>query len=561
MFITVGVIIALVLYGVFVFGISRKAEKAMAGKEQSTEFLVAGRNVGPIALLGTVCLSIWSALAFFGYGAGLYRAGIGYYAGAVGAFFVGLYAPTVMYRLWLLGKKYHYCTPGDFFQHRYNSPFLRVFIAIVLAICTIPYIAVQISGVANGIVVTTQGRIGFWIAVIVLCVYMWVHVMKGGNKAVVGTDVFAGFAGVGIAILTTIVLVSLVPGAGSLTKATKTISETHPEMFKMSGSYATISGFLGLAISAGMSIIAWPHIFVRSYMAKGERVFKMMGIAFPICELVAFGCFMLQGIWAGRAAYPDLTGAATDNIIPQMAQQYAPAIFAILLVVGVFAFGLSTADSQFVVLSSLIDDDIIKKKASVRNKQIIFVILLALILVVVKFRPPFLVTYAYSFCAPGFAQLMPAMFGGLYWKRSTKEGAIAGTVVGVAAVMFTLFIKNPIPWLQPILWGLILGTILFVCVSLATKPDAEAVEAIHKPLDDFFKSRNTLGHKVCMFFSVVIFIQLILVSPKLPGIILFGWCPLPVFNWICGAVELAVLGYFYGKNRLFEADGNTKQFA
>jgi SSS family solute:Na+ symporter len=560
MFITVGVIVALILYGVFVFVISRRAEKSMESGAADSEFLVAGRSVGSIALLGTVCLSIWSALAFFGYGAGLYRAGVGYFAGAVGAFFVGLYAPTVMYRLWLLGKKYHYCTPGDFFQHRYQSDFLRVFIAVLLVICTIPYIAVQIAGVANGVVTTTEGKIGFWLIVAVLCVYMVFHVLKGGNKAVVGTDTFAGFVGLGIAILTAIVLIASVPGAGSLRAATETIQKTHPEMFTMSGSYATISGFLGLAISAGMSIIVWPHIFVRSYMAKSEQVFKMMGVVFPLCELIAFGCFMIQGIWAGRAAFPGLTGAATDAVIPQMALQYAPPLITILLVVGVFAFGLSTADSQLVVASSLIDDDILKKKASVKNKQILLIVLLLLILIVVKFRPPFLVTYAYSFCAPGFAQLMPALFGGLYWKRSTKEGAIMGTVSGVMAVVFTLFIKNPLPWLQPILWGLIIGTVLFVVGSLATKPSEEAVAAVHKPLEDFFASRNTVGHKVCMVFTVIIFVQLIILSPKLPGTILFGWCPLPVFNWIAGAVELSILGYFYGKNRLFEPDGSVKDF-
>jgi hypothetical protein len=155
---------------------------------------------------------------------------------------------------------------------------------------------------------------------------------------------------------------------------------------------------------------------------------------------------------------------------------------------------------------------------------------------------------------------MPAMFGGLYWKRSTKEGAIASTVAGVLAVAFTLFVKNPVPWLQPILWGLIIGTVLFVAVSLATKPDEEAVAAVHKPLEDFFASRNTVGHKVCMVFAVLIFVQLIILSPKLPGTILFGWCPLPVFNWIAGAVELSILGYFYGKNRLFEPDGSMKAF-
>lgn len=192
-----------------------------------------------------------------------------------------------MYRLWLLGKKYNYVSPGDYFMHRYDSKFLKVLISLICVICIIPYISVQITGVANGIVTTTQGKLGFWLVVAILTVYIVVHVIKGGNKAVVGTDTFAGFVGIGIAIVTTIVLIVAVPG--DLVTAAKEIAKTHPETLQMTGSYATFTGFLGLAISAGMSIIAWPHIFVRSYMAKDEKVFHVMTVAFPILEILAFG--------------------------------------------------------------------------------------------------------------------------------------------------------------------------------------------------------------------------------------------------------------------------------
>ena len=509
-------------------------------------------------------LSLRSALAFFGYGAGLYRDGIGYFAGAVGAFFVGIYAPTIMYRLWLLGKKYNYVSPGDYFIHRYESKFLKHLISIICIVCIIPYISVQVTGVANGIVTTTQGKIGFWLVVAVLTVYIVLHVLKGGNKAVVGTDTFAGFVGVGIAILTTIVLIVAIPG--DLVSAAKDIVKTNPEVLQMTGPYATFSGFLALAISAGMSIIAWPHIFVRSYMAKDEKVFKTMGVAFPILELVAFGCFLLQGIYAGRVAYPNLEGAESDIVIPMMALNYAPAILAILLVIGVFAFGLSTADSQLVVASTIIDHDMIGDRAKkdgasgVKITQISIGILMLLVLIVVKFRPAFLVTYAYGFCGPGFAQLMPAMIGGLYWKRATKAGAISGTLAGALAVLFTLFIYNPLPSIQPILWGLGINTLLYIVVSLCTKPVEKAVKEINEPLSAFFATRNTAGHKVLLVLIVLVFIQLIVLSPYMPATILFGWCPAGLFNYICGAIELAVIGYFFCKNRLYEKDGSKKEF-
>ena len=565
-FIVIGVIAALVIYGIFVAVISVKASQTTS---TSGDYLVAGRNVGTITLLATVTLSIWSALAFYGYGASLYRDGIGYWIGAMGACFVGFFAPTIMYRLWLLGKQYGYTTPGDFFMHRYKSKALKLVISVICFVCNIPYISVQVSGVANGIVTTTEGKIGFWICVAILVLYMYVHVLGGGNKAVVGTDLFAAIVGIAIVILTTVVFIVNVCN-GSLTEATqKIISDGNGQVFQVTGRYANWVSSLGLSISAGISIIAWPHIFIRSYMAKSEDVFKVMGAAFPILELISFGCFMIQGIWAGRAAYPALEGAASDNVIPMLALNYAPAILAILLVIGVFAFGLSTADSQLVVASSIVTHDIIRKEGqeetnTKRNNAICLTVIMVAVLIVTYFRPPFLVTYAYGFCAPGFAQLMPAMIGGLYWKRGTKEGALAGTIVGMIAVLFTLFVTNPIPMLDPILWGLILNTIIYVVVSLATKQDDQAAKEIHEPLFKFFASRENTAHKVLLVLYAVVFVQCHIVGvylPNTPANFLFGWMPPTVFNYALCAIELAILGYFFGKNRLYEPDGSMKDFA
>lgn len=565
-FIVIGVIAALVIYGIFVAVVSVKASQTTS---TSGDYLVAGRNVGTITLLATVTLSIWSALAFYGYGASLYRDGIGYWIGAMGACFVGFFAPTIMYRLWLLGKQYGYTTPGDFFMHRYKSKALKLVISVICFVCIIPYISVQVSGVANGIVTTTEGKIGFWICVAILVLYMYVHVLGGGNKAVVGTDLFAAIVGIAIVILTTVVFIVNVCN-GSLTEATqKIISDGNGQVFQVTGRYANWVSSLGLSISAGISIIAWPHIFIRSYMAKSEDVFKVMGAAFPILELISFGCFMIQGIWAGRAAYPALESAASDNVIPMLALNYAPAILAILLVIGVFAFGLSTADSQLVVASSIVTHDIIRKEGqeetnTKRNNAICLTVIMVAVLIVTYFRPPFLVTYAYGFCAPGFAQLMPAMIGGLYWKRGTKEGALAGTIVGMIAVLFTLFVTNPIPMLDPILWGLILNTIIYVVVSLATKQDDQAAKEIHEPLFKFFASRENTAHKVLLVLYAVVFVQCHIVGvylPNTPANFLFGWMPPTVFNYALCAIELAILGYFFGKNRLYEPDGSMKDFA
>jgi SSS family solute:Na+ symporter len=561
--ITIGVVIALVIYGVFVFVISARATKTT---DSSADYLVAGRNVGTLALLCTVGLSIWSALAFYGYGAGLYRSGVGYWIGAMGACFMGFFAPTIMYRLWLLGKQYGYTTPGDFFMHRYNSRALKLLISVICVICIIPYISVQVSGVANGIVTTTEGEIGFWVGVAVLVFYMYLHVLGGGNKAVVGTDLFAAIIGFAIILVTTYFFIKAIPGNMS-NAVEKIVNDGNGEVFQVTGRYTNWISSLGLSLSGGISIIVWPHIFIRSYMARSEKVFNVMNIAFPLMECFCFGAFLIQGIYAGRYAYPNLAGAASDNVIPMMALQYAPPLLAISLVIGVFAFGISTADSQLVVASSIVTHDVIRKEGkeevnTKKNNAICLTAIMIAVLVVTYFRPPFLVTYAYSFCAPGFAQMMPALIGGLYWKRGTKQGALAGTICGAAAVVITLSGVNPIPALDPILWGLIVNTAIYVPVSLATRPDPRAEQEINAPLTAFFASRESTLHKALLALYAVVFIQSHIVGVYLPNdIFLFGWMTPTVFNYCLSVVELALLGVFYGRNRLYEPDGSIKDFA
>jgi Na+/proline symporter len=301
-------------------------------------------------------------------------------------------------------------------------------------------------------------------------------------------------------------------------------------------------------------------------MAKSEKVFNVMNIAFPLMECLCFGMFLIQGIYAGRYAYPNLTGAASDNVIPMMALQYAPPLLTILLVIGVFAFGISTADSQLVVASSIVTHDVIRKEGkeetnTKKNNAVCLTVIMIAVLVVTYFRPPFLVTYAYSFCAPGFAQMMPALIGGLYWERGTKQGALAGTVCGAAAVVVTLFGVNPIPALDPILWGLIVNTVIYVAISLATRPDPRAQQEINAPLAAFFASRESTLHKVLLALYVVVFIQSHIVGVYLPNdIFLFGWMTPTIFNYCLSVVELALLGIFYGRNRLYEPDGSMKDF-
>ena len=549
--ISIGIIVALLLYGVAIAYMSKKGADKTQGK--SSEFFVAGRSVGPVVLLGTLCLSIWSALAFYGWPASAYRTGVGYYSGATGTFFMGVMGPCLMYPMWVLGKKYNYMTPVSMITHRFKSPFLSYLFSAICIIFMVPYIATQIIGVANGVDVTSSGHIPFYIIVAILVIYIFGHVVGGGSNSVVATDTFAGFVGVGIVILSTVIMAVNILGGdtGGLAGATQAMLAENPDYLAHSGTYGSWFSNLGLSLSAGAGLIVWPHIMVRSYMGRGPAVFKLQAVAQPLLVCGLFSMFLFQGVWLGKTAYPNLDAAASDSLIPMMALEYAPAIIAVLLVVGVFAFGLSTADSQVVVVSSVIQQDVFHDTAEKTNQKRLytwlFVLMVAVILVVI-FRPALLVDYAYNFSSPGFFQMAPAIFGAMFWKRATKEGAIVGTIAGLIGVLVSLFIYNPIPSMNPVLWGALFNVPLFIIVSLCTQPDKKTAEEIPGFLSEFFKGRNNGTFKFLLFLTFVVACQDIFTC-YMPNPIIFGWLPFQWFNHWLVAIECSILGYFFCRNR------------
>lgn len=558
--ISIGVIVALLLYGIVIGYMSKRGADKTQGK--SSEFFVAGRSVGPVMLLGTLCLSIWSALSFYGWPAAAYRTGVGYFSGATGTFFMGIMAPCLMYPMWLLGKKYNYMTPISMITHRYKSRFLSLLFSGICIVFMVPYIATQIIGVADGVDITTSGNLSFWLIVIILVVYIFGHVVGGGSNSVVATDTFAGFVGVGIVIISTLFMANAILGGGDgLVQTTQSMLAENPDYLAHSGTYGSWFSNLGLSLSAGAGLIVWPHIMVRAYMGRGPEVFKLQAVAQPLLVCMLFSMFLFQGVWLGRAAYPDLEGAVTDGIVPMMALQYAPAILSVLLVVGVFAFGLSTADSQVVVVSSVIQQDIFEDTAEQTNKKRLYtwlIVLMIAVVLVVAFRPSLLVDYAYSFSSPGFFQMAPAIFGAMFWKRATKEGAIVGTVAGLIAVLVSLFVYNPIPSMNPVLWGALFNVPLFIIVSLCTKPDEKAAEEIPGFLSEFFRERNNTTFKVLLVLTLIVICQDIFTC-YMPNPILFGWIPFQWMNHWFVAIECSILGYLFCRNRFGPLPGDRKK--
>lgn len=548
-------LVAIIAYGICIFAISHKSSQNIAGNAEN--FFVAGRGTSYIPMLGTLLMSLMSCLVVLGYPAGMYRNGIGYYEGIVGVFCAaGLYLP-VCYRLWTLSKKYHYITPTDFFYHRFRSKTFAVVLSCIYVICIIPYISVQFKGVANFMASSSGGQLGYWAVIFIFAVYIAVHTISGGNKSVTNTDAFAGYAGTAVMIILVITFTAHYLDGTTLGEAVKTtLASDNANSLKVTEAYDSFIEVIGLGLSVGACVISWPHFMQRSFMAKSAKVMRFTGMGLALGYVVIMGCCVYFGSFIGPYAFPGLESTEAENIMSLLVTGVGPAVTC-MLGIAVFAFGLSTADSFVVTATSLIQNNIVvtDRDKQVKQAKWWIIAMVVAVLIVNYFQPAILTNYAYTFCTPGFAQLTPALFLGLFWKRATKEGALAGLVTGMAFAIYTAFINNPIPSVHVIIWGLVPNTIVFIIVSMLTKPDEESVNDIVIPLKKHFEpSKGQPGFYAAIVLGILIPVVSFLVIPHM-GNSFVG--PVPavfIVQELCGCAW-ALFVWLYYKYRICKADG------
>lgn len=92
------------------------------------------------------------------------------------------------YRIWILGKEYGFQTPCDYLRERYYSEGFGLFAAFLLAFFSIPYIAVQLITIDQGISATTNGVFPRLPVVLLGTVRISLHIIGGGMKSVACPD-------------------------------------------------------------------------------------------------------------------------------------------------------------------------------------------------------------------------------------------------------------------------------------------------------------------------------------------------------------------------------------
>ena len=367
-------------------------------------------------------------------------------------------------------------TLPDFFTHRFedNSKLLRIFSALVILVFFTIYCA---SGVVAGarLFESTFGMsydTALWVGAAATIAYVFI----GGFLAVSWTDTVQATLMI-FALLITPVFVIL--ALGDFDAAMATIEQANPANFDM---------FRGLSFVAIISLLAWglgyfgqPHILVRFMAAdsvKSIPAARRIGMTWMILSLggaVAVGFFGIA-YFANNPMLAGPVGENSERVFIELTKILFNPWVAGLILSAILAAVMSTLSCQLLVSSSALTEDFYKAflRKDASQTELVWVgramvLLIALVAIGIASNPDSKVLGLVSYAWAGFgAAFGPVVILSLVWKGMTRNGALAGMVVGaVTVVVWKNFIGLG---LYEIIPGFILATLAIVVFSKIGSP-------------------------------------------------------------------------------------------
>ena len=470
--------------------------------DTSAEFYLGGRKLGPVVTAMSAEASDMSSWLLMGLPGLAYLSGLAEPVWTAIGLAVGTYLNwlIVAKRLRRYSAKLDAITIPDFFSRRYrdNRHILSCIAAVIVLVFFIPYTASGFKAV--GTLFNSLFGVDYHVAMVVGAVIIIGYTVLGGFLAVSTTDLIQSVV-MSIALVVIVFFgVSQAGGWAAVAENAKAL----PGYLNPTQGYDAATGSAG---SFGMlpivSTLAWglgyfgmPHILLRFMAIRNEKELKTSRRIASVWVVISMAVAIMIGIVgysvskAGKIAM--LTNSAeSETVVIQLANLLSThgvflALVAGVVLAGILACTMSTADSQLLTAASSVSQNLMQEFFHIKmnNKTSMLaargtVIAIALVSVALAWDPDSSVFRIVSFAWAGFgAAFGPVMLFALFWKRSNKWGALAGMVSGGVMVFVWKFgiAKLGGAWaIYELLPAFIVGCVAIVAVSLVTAPPEKAI--------------------------------------------------------------------------------------
>lgn len=428
-------IIGIIYIGILVF----LAYWTKSDSKTSTQYLLGGSNLGAILGFFTFAATLFSTFTLLGM-PDFFR------VHGIGAVIFLIFSDAVMvfgliyigYNLRKKARKTKYYGMAGFLEQNYKSKFAGLVAFIGVAIFLVPYIAIQIRGVAIFLHATFPDSLPMWAWATIMVTIMIIYSEVGGLKAIMYSDVLQGIL---LLIAIWIVGYNCLNHFGGVRAMFAEVEKVNEALLSVPGPKGLFDFqfLLGSMIAITLLPYTQPQVSTRLVILKDVKSLHKMAVGIGFFAVLVILPTVFMGMY-GATIYPDATPAEFLNKTFISDQSN---FIAAIVMIGLIAAAISTSDSQLFALggelrSILKGED--KKMVGYARISIFFFAICALVFALMSSDD--LVLLARTSFA-GTSLLAPMIFVGIFSEKSQEMKFVPVATL----VCILIFIASLLGWI------------------------------------------------------------------------------------------------------------------
>lgn len=406
------------------------------------DFVVAGRAVPVYLLVATLTCTWIGSGSLFGTAGLAFRSGFSELWFSMGAW-IGI---IVIYFIAARVRKISQYTLTDLLEKRY-SPVARILGTITIIIAYMIIAGYQFKGGGRFISILTNGGISAETGMLISCAVIVGFTVLAGMVSIVSIDIFNGIIMLVAMVLTLPFAISSHGGWGNVISTIEAKSPAYLSLFEGHDFFWVI----GIILPTFLLLLSESSIYQKFSSAKDEKSARqavigmftgVVIIEFLMCTIAVVGYAIYADDPRFFLANGEINRAMAEEIILRVGYEQIPAFLGALLFSGGVAIIISTGNTFLMVTSTNVTRDIFQplffkgasSKQSVLLQRVIIVVIGVLAYLLMSQFETILEMAFISYTMIG-AALAPVLLAAFFWKRVTKEGAVASISAAMAIVL------------------------------------------------------------------------------------------------------------------------------
>ena len=478
-------------------------------KQSSEGFFLGGRQMGPLVTAMSAEASDMSSYLLMGIPGVAYLSGLADASWTAIGLGIGTYLNFLLVakRLRRYSAKIDAITIPGFFSKRFgdDTHVIETVAALVIIIFFIPYVASGLQAI--GKLFTTLFEMDYMVGVVIGAVVILSYSTVGGFGSVAVMDLIQSII---MTFALVVIVLFAINKAGGWDNAMNYLG-TLPGYLKLTETYtgdgAGPYGFITIisTMAWGLGYFGMPHILVRFMSIRNENELKYSRRIAAIWVFISMGIAIIIGMIGKAMSHEgvivELAGSDSERVIIHIANLLAKngvffAIIAGVILAGILAATMSTADSQLLCAASSFSENLMQDtfKKKLNEKQALFaarctIVVIVILAIFIASNPDSpigkSIFQVVAFAWAGFGACFgPGMLLALFDKKMNKQGIGAGMIAGALMIFIWKFGVRPLggAWnIYELLPAFLVNLIVAFIVSKFTpEPSAE----IQKTFDE-----------------------------------------------------------------------------